>query len=208
MARYIGSACKVSRRFGSDLGLKSRVRDIATKCKLETPPGVHGAKRSRTTDYGQQYRAKQHIKFAYGVTKETQFRRYYREAVRRQGNTGELLLKLLECRLDNVVYRMGFGSTRAESRQLVRHKAVSVNGQPQNVPSFTVKPGDVVAVRELAKQQMRIKDSLKLAHALGFPEWLQVDVEKMAGEFKRIPDRNELPSELNEQFVVELYSKS
>lgn len=206
MARYLGSTCRVSRRLGTDLGLKSRTRDLDSKCKLTTPPGMHTQKKTRETGYGLQMRAKQQIRYMYGVL-EKQFRRYYKEASRRKGATGETLLKLLECRLDNIVYRLGFGTTRAESRQLVRHKAILVNNKVINIPSYQVAAGDVIEVRERSKTQTRIQDSLKLAENFGFPEWVSVDPTKMMGVFKRIPDRSDLPAELNEQLVVELYSK-
>lgn len=206
MARYLGPTCRVSRRLGTDLGLKSRVRELESKCKLTSPPGMHGQKRTRGTDHGIQLCEKQKFRYMYGVL-ERQFRRYYAEAARRKGATGETLLKLLECRLDNVVYRMGLGSTRAEARQLVRHKAVLVNNKVVNIPSCQVKPGDIIEVRERSKTQVRIQDSLRLAEGAGFPEWVDVDVSKMKGTFKRIPDRSDLPAELNEQLVVELYAK-
>lgn len=206
MARYTGATCRVARRLGTDLGLKSRARDIESKCKLTTPPGVHGLKRGRTSDFGLQSRAKQQIKYMYGVL-EKQFRKYYTEASRRTGATGETLLKLLECRLDNVVYRLGFGVTRAECRQLVKHKAILVNGSCVSSPSYQVKMGDTVEVRERSKNQARIQESLKLAQNLGFPDWVSVDVSNKSGIFKRIPERSDLPAELNEQLVVELYSK-
>jgi small subunit ribosomal protein S4 len=214
MARDLSPSCKASRRLGTDLGLKQRGgRDIETKCKLATPPGQHGAKKSRKSDYGMMLHAKQMLKLMYGVL-EKQFRRYYFDASRRKGATGETLLILLESRLDNVVYRMGFGSTRAESRQLVRHKAIAVLPQGDaskalvvNIPSYSVKPGDVVAVRERSKEQTRINDALRVLEGAGFPEWVEVDVANKSGLFKRVPDRSELPSEINEQLVVELYSK-
>jgi small subunit ribosomal protein S4 len=215
MARYLGAACKATRRIGTDLGLKKKgSRDIDTKCKLATPPGQHGAKKTRSTDYGLMLKAKQMIKLMYGVL-EKQFRRYYAEASRRQGETGVILLTLLESRLDNVVYRMGFGSTRAEARQLVRHKSVAVgkNGcsdddfKTVNIPSYSVNPGDVIKIRDRSKGQVRIQDALRVVDGLGFPDWVEVDQEKMQGIFKRIPERNDLPAEINEQLVVELYSK-
>jgi len=194
--------------------LKRRgVRDIETKCKLATPPGQHGAKKSRKSDYGMMLQAKQMLRLMYGVL-EKQFRRYYFEASRRKGATGETLLELLETRLDNVVYRMGFGCTRAESRQLVRHKAIVVYPQGDvskavvvNIPSYTVRPGDVIAVRERSKEQTRIVDALRVLEGMGFPEWVEVDTSNKSGTFKRVPDRSELPTEINEQLVVELYSK-
>ena len=207
MARYIGPKCKLSRREGVDLMLKSRARPLDSKCKLETPPGQHGARRSRRlSDYALQLREKQKIRRIYGVL-EKQFRNYYKEADRRRGPTGENLLKLLECRLDNVVYRMGFGATRSEARQLVSHKAIQVNGKCVNIASYQVKPEDVVSVREKSRQQARIQDALSVAEQVGFPEWVDVDASKMQGIFKSIPDREELPPDINEQLVVELYSK-
>jgi small subunit ribosomal protein S4 len=207
MARYLGATCRVQRRLGTDLSLKSRVRELASKCKLATPPGMHGAKKSRrTTDHGVQLCEKQKFRYMYGVL-EKQFRKYYTEAARRKGATGENLFQLLECRLDNVVYRLGFGCTRAEARQLVRHKAILVNDKIVNIPSCAVKAGDVITVREKSKTQVRVQDSLRLAEGAGFPEWVDVDVSVMKGTFKRIPDRSDLPTEFNEQLVVELYAK-
>lgn len=206
MARYLGPTCRVSRRLGTDLGLKSRVRELESKCKLTTRPGMHGQKRVRATDHGLQLCEKQKFRYMYGIL-EKQFRKYYTEAARRKGATGETLFQLLECRLDNVAYRVGFGSTRAEARQLVRHKAVLVNGKVVNIPSYNVKAGDVIEVREKSRSQLRIQDSLRLAEGAGFPEWVLVDVSAMQGTFKRIPDRSDLPAELNEQLVVELYAK-
>lgn len=207
MARYIGPKCKLSRREGMDLMLKSRARALDSKCKMDTPPGQHGARRQRRlSDYALQLREKQKLRRMYGIL-ERQFRNYYRKAAQRKGATGEILLKLLECRLDNVVYRMGFGATRAEARQLVSHKAIQVNGKCVNIPSFQVKPEDVVAVREKSRNQARIQDSLTVAEQIGFPEWVDVDVGKMEGVFKAVPDRDELPPDINEQLVVELYSK-
>ena len=206
MARYIGPKCKLARREGTDLFLKSARRALDSKCKLDTPPGQHGARKSRLSDYGVQLREKQKIRRIYGVL-ERQFRNYFAEAVRRKGSTGENLLKLLEARLDNVVYRMGFGSTRAEARQLVSHKAIVVNGQVVNIPSFQVNAGDVVSVREKAKKQARIVEGLALAEQGGFPTWVSVDSKKMEGVFKSAPERSELSSDINEQLVVEFYSK-
>lgn len=206
MARYTGPTCRKARRFGTDLALKSRVRDIESKCKLTSRPGQHGQRRSRDTGHGLQLNEKQKFKYMYGVL-ERQFRRYYAEAARRTGATGETLFKLLECRLDNVVYRLGFGSTRAESRQLVRHKSILVNGKVVNIPSQQVFPGDIIEVREKSRNQVRIQDSLKLAENAGFPEWVEIDTGNMKGIFKRVPDRSELPAEFNEQLVVELYAK-
>lgn len=206
MARYIGTKCKLARREGSDLYLKSARRSIDSKCKIDTAPGQHGAKRGRLSDYGLQLREKQKIRRIYGVL-ERQFRRYFAEAERRKGSTGELLLQLLESRLDNVVFRMGFGSTRAEARQLVSHKAITVNGQVVNIPSYQVKAGDVVAVREKAKKQVRIQEALALATQIGLPSWVNIDAQKLEGTFKNVPDRSELSADIKEQLVVEFYSK-
>ncbi len=206
MARYIGPKCKLSRREGTDLYLKSARRSLDSKCKMESAPGQHGAKKPRLSGYGLQLREKQKIRRIYGVL-ERQFRRYFAEADRRKGSTGELLLQLLESRLDNVVYRMGFASTRAEARQLVSHKALMVNGQVVNIPSFQVKAGDVVAVREKAKKQVRIQEAMGLATQIGLPSWVSVDATKLEGTFKNVPDRAELYSDINEQLVVEFYSK-
>lgn len=207
MARYIGPKCKLSRRQGMDLGLKSRARPIESKCKMDKPPGQHGdARGRRLSDYALQLREKQKLRFIYGVL-ERQFRNYYKAAARHKGATGENLLQLLERRLDNVVYRMGFGSTRAEARQLVGHKAITVNGKVVNIPSYQVAPDDVIAVRERARKQVRIQDSLAIAEQLGFPEWIDVDTKKMEGRFKSVPERADLPADINESLVVELYSK-
>ena len=207
MARYIGPKCKLSRRQGMDLGLKSRSRPIESKCQLEKPPGQHGdARGRRLSDYALQLREKQKLRFIYGVL-ERQFRNYYKKAARQKGATGENLLQLLECRLDNVVFRMGYGSTRSEARQLVSHKAISVNGRTVNIASFQVAPDDMVSVRERAKKQVRIQDSLAIAEQLGFPEWVEVDSTKMEGRFKMTPLRVDLPADINESLVVELYSK-
>jgi small subunit ribosomal protein S4 len=206
MARYIGPKCKLSRREGTDLFLKSGVRALDSKCKIETKPGMHGAGRGRLSDYGLQLREKQKVRRIYGVL-EKQFRGYYKEAARVKGATGENLLQLLETRLDNVVYRMGFGSTRSESRQLVSHKAIYVNGQTVNIASYTVKAGDVIAIREKAKAQLRIKGALELAALRGDLAWIDVDTKKMEGTFKAVPERSELSAEINEQLIVELYSK-
>ena len=207
MARYIGPKCKLSRRQGMDLGLKSRSRPIESKCKMDKPPGQHGdARGRRQSDYALQLREKQKLRFIYGIL-ERQFRNYYKEAARLKGATGENLLQLLECRLDNVVYRMGFGATRAEARQLVGHKAILVNGKVVNIPSFQVSPEDVVTVRERARKQVRIQDSLAIAEQLGFPDWVEVDSKKMEGRFKAVPERADLPADINESLVVELYSK-
>ena len=206
MARYLGPKCKLSRREGTDLMLKSRARAIETKCQLDKLPGPQGSRPKRLSDYALQLREKQKLRRIYGVL-EKQFRRYYKEAARRKGSTGENLLQLLECRLDNVVYRMGFGCTRTEARQLVSHRAILVNGQSVNIPSYQVQPSDTVAIREKSKKQLRIQDALNVAEQYGLPEWVDVDPKKMEGVFKAIPERTELPSEINEQLVVELYSK-
>ena len=207
MARYTGPKCRLSRREGADLMLKSRARPLDSNCKLETPPGQHCARRQRRmSDYALQLREKQKLRRMYGVL-EKQFRIYYAKADQKKGPTGANLLQALECRLDNVVYRMGFGATRAESRQLVSHKAITVNGRCVNIPSYQIKPSDVVAIREKAKQQARIQDSLTVAEQYGFPDWVDVDTGKMEGVFKTVPEREELPPDVNEQLVVELYSK-
>jgi small subunit ribosomal protein S4 len=206
MARYIGPTCKLSRREGTDLFLKSGVRPLDSKCKVENAPGQHGVRRGRLSDYGVQLREKQKVRRTYGVL-EKQFRSYYKEAARLKGATGENLLQLLERRLDNVVYRMGFGSTRSESRQLVSHKSITVNGKVVNIPSFQIKAGDVVGVREKSKTQLRIQQALTLASQRSEVEWVDVSAEKKEGTFKRIPDRADLPAEINENLIVELYSK-
>ncbi|WP_018952083.1 30S ribosomal protein S4 [Thioalkalivibrio sp. AKL12] len=206
MARYIGPKCKLSRREGVDLGLKSGVRALETKCKLDKPPGQHGERRTRLSDYAVQLREKQKLRRIYGVL-ERQFRNYYKKAAQRKGSTGENLLKLLEGRLDNVVYRMGFGSTRSEARQLVAHRAIQVNGQVVNIAAYQVQPSDVVTVREKARKQVRIQDSMTLAEQTGFPSWIEVDTSKFEGTFKAVPDRSDLPADINESLVVELYSK-
>jgi small subunit ribosomal protein S4 len=207
VARYTGPKAKLSRREGTDLFLKSARRSLADKCKLDSKPGQHGRiSGARTSDYGKQLREKQKVKRMYGIL-ERQFRRYFEEAERRKGNTGENLLTLLECRLDNVVYRMGLASTRAEARQLVSHKAVSVNGQTVNVPSVQLKPNDVVALREKARKQARVQDALNLAEQGGFPAWVSVDKTKMEGVFKQVPDRGDIAADVNESLIVELYSR-
>ncbi len=207
MARYLGPKAKLSRREGTDLFLKSARRAISDKAKFDSKPGQHGrTSGSRTSDYGLQLREKQKVKRMYGVL-ERQFRRYFAEAERRKGNTGANLLSLLESRLDNVVYRMGFGSTRAEARQLVSHKGITVNGQVVNIPSYSVKAGDTVAVRENAKKQLRVQDALKLAESIGMPGWVAVDATKMEGVFKKSPDRDEFGAEIKEALIVELYSR-
>jgi small subunit ribosomal protein S4 len=207
MARYIGPKCKLSRREGTDLFLKSARRSLDSKCKIESKPGQHGRiSGARTSDYGVQLREKQKLKRMYGVL-EKQFRKYFELAERRRGNTGETLIQLLESRLDNVVYRMGFGSTRAEARQLVNHRAIAVNGRTADIASFSVRPGDVIAVREKAKAQARIKESLDLATGNGLPQWVEVDVSKLSGTFKQVPDRADVARDVNEAMVVELYSR-
>lgn len=207
MARYLGPKCKLSRRQGVDLGLKSRARAVESKCQLEKPPGQHGENRGRRmSDYALQLREKQKLRYTYGVL-ERQFRNYYKKAARLKGATGENLLQLLERRLDNVVYRMGFGCTRAEARQLVSHKAILLNGKCMNIPSHLVDKDDVVSIREKSKQQVRVHDSLAIAEQLGFPEWVEVDVKKMEGRFQAVPERNDLSADINESLVVELYSK-
>ncbi|GAA6154115.1 30S ribosomal protein S4 [Pseudoteredinibacter isoporae] len=206
MARYIGPTCKLARREGTDLFLKSGARPLDSKCKAETAPGVHGARRGRLSDYGVQLREKQKVRRLYGVL-EKQFRGYYKEAARRKGATGENLLKLLESRLDNVVYRMGYGATRAESRQLVSHKSITVNGQVVNIASYQVNEGDVVAVREKSKNQLRIQNAMAIAAQRAEVEWVDVNSDKKEGTFKRVPDRADLPAEINENLIVELYSK-
>jgi small subunit ribosomal protein S4 len=206
MARYIGPKCKLSRREGTDLQLKSGVRSLDAKCKPETAPGQHGARRGRLSDYGVQLREKQKVRRIYGVL-EKQFRNYYKEAARLKGATGENLLQLLESRLDNVVYRIGFGSTRAEARQLVSHKGILVNGSVVNIPSYQVKPGDVVSVREKAKKQLRIQAAMSIAEQRGEQVWIEVNTDKLEGTFKSKPERQDLPSEINENLIVELYSK-
>jgi len=206
MARYLGPKCKLSRREGTDLLLKSGVTAYEKKCKSESVPGQHGQRRSRLSDYGLQLREKQKVRRMYGVL-EKQFRNYYKSAARLKGATGENLLQLLEARLDNVVYRMGFGSTRAEARQLVSHKSLTVNGKTVNVPSYQVQPGDVVAVREKAKQQLRIKSALQLSGQRSDVSWVEVDSTKLEGTFKSKPERTDLSGEINENLIVELYSK-
>ena len=207
MARYIGPKCKLSRREGTDLFLKSARRSLDSKCKFESKPGQHGrTSGARTSDFGLQLREKQKLKRMYGVL-EKQFRKYFEEADRRRGNTGETLIQLLESRLDNVVYRMGFGSTRAEARQLVNHRAIEVNGRTADIPSMLLKAGDVVAVREKAKGQQRIKEALELAVGQGLPQWVEVDTTKLVGTFKSVPDRSDVARDVNESMVVELYSR-
>ena len=207
MARYLGPKLKLSRREGTDLLLKSGVRPLDSKCRADTIPGQHGsARRQKPKDYAVQLREKQKVRRFYGVL-EKQFRNYYQLADRQKGATGENLLRLLERRLDNVVYRMGYGCNRSESRQLVSHKAILVNGKAVNVPSYQVRPDDTVVVREASRGQLRIRAALELASQRGAVEWVEVDAEKMEGTYKRDPDRSELPQEINENLIVELYSK-
>ncbi|MCU7881846.1 MAG: 30S ribosomal protein S4 [Candidatus Thiodiazotropha sp. (ex Lucinoma aequizonata)] len=206
MARYIGPKCKLSRREGTDLFLKSRVRSLDSKCNMEKLPGQAGDRRRRVSDYGLQLREKQKVRRIYGVM-EKQFRNYYKAAAQNKGATGENLLQLLETRLDNIVYRMGFGATRAEARQLVSHKAIEVNGKVVNVPSFKLTAEDEVTIREKARKQLRIQGALELQGQFGFVDWVEVDPKAMKGKVKRIPERSDLSAEINEQLVVELYSK-
>lgn len=206
MARYIGPTCKLSRREGTDLQLKSGSRALESKCKAETAPGVHGARRGRLSDYGLQLREKQKVRRIYGIL-EKQFRNYYKSAARGTGATGENLLQLLESRLDNVVYRAGFGATRAEARQLVGHKGVSVNGAMVNIPSYQVKPGDVVSIREKAKKQLRIQNAVELSKSRAPIHWVETDATKLEAVFKTAPERSDLSAEINENLIVELYSK-
>ena len=206
MARYIGPTCKLSRREGADLLLKSRGKSLEGKCKLDQRPGQHGTKRTRNSDYAMQLRGKQRLRRIYGIL-EKQFRNYYKTADMKKGATGENLLNLLESRLDNVVYRMGFASTRAEARQLVSHKSVQVNGSLINVPSYQVSPGDAISIREKSKNQQRIIDALTVTEQYGFPSWVEVNSKSMTGTFNSLPDRVDLGTDINEQLVVELYSK-
>jgi len=207
VARYLGPKAKLARREGTDLYLKSARRAISDKSKFETKPGQHGrTSGQRTSDFGIQLREKQKVKRMYGVL-ERQFRRYFAEAERRKGNTGANLLFLLESRLDNVVYRMGFGSTRAEARQLVSHQAIMVNGKTVDIASYLVKAGDVVGLREKAKKQLRVTESVKLATSIGLPDWVQVDATKLEGVFRKVPDRDQFGAEINESLIVELYSR-
>lgn len=207
MARYLGPKAKLSRREGTDLFLKSARRAIGDKAKFDSKPGQHGrTSGARTSDYGLQLREKQKVKRMYGIL-ERQFRRYFEEADRRKGNTGANLLFLLESRLDNVVYRMGFGSTRAEARQMVSHKAITVNGNAVNIPSYQVKPGDVLAVREKSRKQNRVIEALQLAQQVGFPSWVEVSSDKAEGTFRSIPDRDQFGADINESLIVELYSR-
>jgi len=206
MARYIGPKCKLARREGTDLFLKSGVRSIDSKCKIDQLPGQHGAGRKKVTEYGTQLREKQKVRRMYGVL-EKKFRLYYKEADRRKGSTGVNLLQILESRLDNVVYRMGFAATRAEARQLVSHKSVLVNGQVVNIPSYDVAAGDTIAIREKARSQSRIAQALELNAQSGTVGWVEVDGSKFEGTFKSVPDRSDLSADISENLIVELYSK-
>jgi small subunit ribosomal protein S4 len=207
VARYLGPKAKLSRREGTDLLLKSARRSISDKAKFDSKPGQHGrTSGARTSDYGLQLREKQKVKRMYGIL-ERQFRRYFEEADRRRGNTGANLLSLLESRLDNVAFRMGFASTRAEARQLVSHKAITVNGNSVNIPSYLVKAGDMIAIREKSRKQARIAEALELAKQIGFPAWVEVAADKCEGTFKKTPDRDEFASDINESLIVELYSR-
>ncbi len=206
MARYLGPRCKLSRREGSDLSLLSGVRSLDSKCKLDAAPGVHGGRKSRLTEYGGQLREKQKVRRIYGVL-ERQFRNYFKEASRLKGSTGENLLRLLESRLDNVVYRMGFGSTRAEARQLVTHCGVLVNGKRVNIPSFMVSPGDIVSIDEKAKKQLRVQSALTLSQSRPACGWVEVNMNELSGVFKQYPLRSDLPPDIYEKLIVELYSR-
>lgn len=206
MARYIGPTCKLARREGTDLFLKSPARSLDSKCKLENPPGMPPKRRPRVSDYALQLREKQKLKRMYGLL-ERQFRNYYKKASQQKGSTGENLLRLLECRLDNIVYRMGFAVTRAEARQLVGHKAIEVNGKTVNMPSYQVNGGDKVAIREKARKQLRIQEAGNIAQQVGVADWMDVDFKKLEGVFKTVPDRQDLSPDINEHLVVELYSK-
>ena len=206
MARYLGPKLKLSRREGTDLFLKSGVRPLESKCRAESAPGQHGQRRARNSDYAVQLREKQKVRRLYGVL-EKQFRNYYKKADRQKGATGMNLLRILERRLDNVVYRMGYGSTRAESRQLVSHKSITVNGSVITIPSYQVEAGDVVAVREKSRNQLRIQGALALSANRAPVPWVEVNADKMEGVFKAYPERDELPQEINENLIVELYSK-
>jgi len=206
MAKYIGPKCKLSRREGVDLELKSSLRPLDSKCKLDQVPGQHGARRTRLSDYALQLREKQKVRRIYGIL-EKQFRNYYKEAARIKGSTGEILLQLLERRLDNVVYRAGFGATRAEARQIVNHKSVMVNNKVVNIPSYQVNANDVISIREKSKKQTRIADSLNLAKQSGIVDWITVDESKLEAVYKNVPERADLSADINEQLIVELYSK-
>ena len=206
MARYLGPKCKLSRREGTDLFLKSGLRPLESKCKLDVPPGGAPQRRPRLSDYGLQLREKQKLRRMYGVL-ERQFRNYYKKAAQLKGPTGGNLLQLLEGRLDNIVYRMGFATTRAEARQLVSHKGIEVNGRVVNIPSLQVNAGDAIGIRKKAKKQLRIQSALEIATQIGLPDWVDVDAKKMAGILKSLPDREDILPDVNENLVVELYSK-
>ena len=206
MARYLGPKCKLSRREGTDLFLKSGLRPLESKCKLDVPPGGVAQRRPRLSDYGLQLREKQKLRRMYGVL-ERQFRNYYKKAAQLKGPTGENLLQLLEGRLDNIVYRMGFATTRAEARQLVSHKGIEVNGRVVNIPSLQVNAGDAIGIRKKAKKQLRIQHALEISSQIGLPDWVDVDAKKMAGVLKSLPDREDILPDINENLVVELYSK-
>lgn len=206
MARYRGPRCKLARRERTDLSLVSGVRSLDSKCKLDTPPGMHGARRGRETEYGSQLREKQKLRRIYGIL-ERQFSNYFKKAATTKGSTGENLLKLLECRLDNVVYKMGFGSTRAEARQLVSHRTVLVNGKIVNIPSYLLAPGDQISIKENAKKQLRIQGAMALAQTKPSCGWIEVDVNELKGVFKQVPDATDLPPDINVKLIVELYSK-
>ena len=207
MARYTGPKCKLARREGTDLFLKSGVKPLESKCKFQVPPGgIKGERKQRLSDYGLQLREKQKLRRMYGVL-ERQFANYYTEASRRAGSSGENLLKLLECRLDNVVYRMGFAATRSEARQLVAHKAIAVNDGVVTIASFQCKAGDVITVREKAQKQARVQQALQIRGQMGFPDWVEVDEQKFSGVFKSLPERGDILPDINESLVVELYSK-
>ncbi|MEJ5207813.1 MAG: 30S ribosomal protein S4 [Lysobacteraceae bacterium] len=209
MARYIGPTCKLARREGADLSLKSPARALDSKCKLEQKPGQHGAvaKRGKLSDYALQLREKQKVKRIYGLL-ERQFRNYYKKASTKKGNTGDNLMQLLETRLDNVVYRMGFAVTRPSARQLVSHRGVTVNGQIVNLPSYQVRPGDAIALTERGQRQLRVQEALTLSQEMDLsPHWVEVDAKKFSGLFKAVPDRADLPSDINEALIIELYSK-
>ncbi len=207
MARYLGPKCKLSRREGTDLFLKSGIRPLESKCKLDTPPGTTaGQRRGRLSDYGLQLREKQKLRRMYGVL-EKQFRNYYKKAAQRKGSTGENLIRSLEGRLDNVVYRMGYASTRAEARQLVSHKSIEVNGKPVNIPSYQVGAGDQVGISEKSKKQLRIQSAMEISSQVGRPDWVEVDVKLLSGVLRSLPEREDVLPDINENLIVELYSK-
>ena len=207
MARYLGPKCKLSRREGTDLFLKSGIKPIESKCKLNSIPGsMVGSRRERLSDYGNQLREKQKLRRMYGVM-EKQFRNYYKKASKLKGSTGENLLKLLEGRLDNMVYRMGFAVTRAEARQLVSHKSIMVNGQVINIPSYQVNASDEISVTDKGKDQLRVKNAVNISSQLGISEWLSVDQKKLKGIVNSIPEREDILPDIQENLVVEFYSK-